>query len=95
MFSIPNRALSGAITSFGNKFCLKKRSRLIKALNNRFYAKFMELEIGLLVSQTLRTMFSGTAVRRKIRFAMDYYHNNQLTLRWHKRLYGIKLNHRD
>ena len=25
------------------------RSRLIKALNNRFYVKFMELEIGLLV----------------------------------------------
>ena len=24
------------------------RSRLIKALNNRFYVKFMELEIGLL-----------------------------------------------
>ena len=27
------------------------RSRLIKALNNRFYVKFMQLEIGLLVRQ--------------------------------------------
>ena len=48
MFSILNRALSWAITSFGNKFCLKKRSRLIKALDNRFYVRFMQLEIGLL-----------------------------------------------
>ena len=48
MFSILNRALSWAITSFGNKFCLKSRSRLIKALNNRFCVKFMQLEIGLL-----------------------------------------------
>ena len=48
MFSILNCALSWAITSFGNKFCPKKRSRLIKALNNRFYVKFMQLEIGLL-----------------------------------------------
>ena len=47
MFSILNRALSLAITSFGNKFCLKKRSRLIKALDNRFYVNFMQLEIGL------------------------------------------------
>ena len=46
--SILNRALSWAITSFGNKFCLKKRSKLIKALDNRFYVKFMQLEIGLL-----------------------------------------------
>ena len=48
MFSILNRALSWAITSFGNKFCLKKRSRLIEALDNRFYVKFMQLVIGLL-----------------------------------------------
>ena len=47
MFLIRNRALSLAITSFGNKFCLKMRSRLIKALNNRFCVKFMQLEIGL------------------------------------------------
>ena len=40
--------LSWAITSFGNKFCLKMRSRLIKALNNRFCVKLMQLEIGLL-----------------------------------------------
>ena len=43
-----NRALSWAITSSGNKFFLKKRSRLIKASDNRFYVKFMQLEIGLL-----------------------------------------------
>ena len=47
MFSILNRALSWAITTFGNKFCLKKRSRLIKAIDNRFYVKFMQLEIVL------------------------------------------------
>ena len=47
MFSILNHALSWAITSFGNEFCLKKRSRLIKALDNRFYVKFIQLEIGL------------------------------------------------
>ena len=51
MFSVLNRALSWAITSFGNKFCLKKRSRLIKALNNKFYVKLMQLEIGLLEYQ--------------------------------------------
>ena len=49
MFSILNRALSWAITSFGNKFCPKQRSRLIKALDNRFYIKFVQLKIGLLV----------------------------------------------
>ena len=49
MFSILNRALSWAKTSFGNGFCLKKRLKLIKALDNRFYVKFMLLEIGLLV----------------------------------------------
>ena len=48
MFSILNRGLSWVITSSGNKFYLKMRSRLIKALNNRFYVKFMQLEIGLL-----------------------------------------------
>ena len=48
MFTILNLALSWAITSFGNKFCLKKRSRLIKAFNNRFYVKFMQLEISLM-----------------------------------------------
>ena len=48
MFSILNHALSWAVTSFGNKFCPKKRSRLIQALDNRFYIKFMQLEIGLL-----------------------------------------------
>ena len=48
MLSILNGALSWAITSFGNKFNLKQRSRLIKALDNGFYVKFMQLEIGLL-----------------------------------------------
>ena len=52
MFSILNRALSWAITSFGNKFCLKKRSRLIEVLDHRFYVKFMQLEIGLLLIST-------------------------------------------
>ena len=47
MFSILNRALSWAITSFGNKFCLKKRSRLMKGLDSGFYVKFMQLEIVL------------------------------------------------
>ena len=47
MLSIINRALSWAITSVGNKFNLKKRSRLIKTLDNGFYVKFMQLEIGL------------------------------------------------
>ena len=51
MFSIIKRALSWAISSFGNKFCLKTRSRLIKALDNRFYIKFMQLEIGLLFTR--------------------------------------------
>ena len=40
--------MSWAITSFGNEFCVKKRLRLIKALDNGFYVKFMQLEIGLL-----------------------------------------------
>ena len=53
MCSILNRALSWAITSFGNEFCLKKRSRLIKVLHNRFYVKFMQLEIGLLLGRAL------------------------------------------
>ena len=53
MFSILTRALSWAITSFENKFCLKKRSRLIKVLDNRFYLKFMQLEIGLLLKKLL------------------------------------------
>ena len=48
MFSILNLALSWAITRLGNKFGLKKRLGLIKALDNRFYVKFMQLEIGLL-----------------------------------------------
>ena len=44
MFSILNRALSWAITRFGHKFCLKKRSRLIKVLNNRFHVKLLTNE---------------------------------------------------
>ena len=36
LFSILNRASSWAITGFGNQFCLKKRSRLMKALDNSF-----------------------------------------------------------
>ena len=48
MIGILNRALSWEINSFGNKFCLKKRSRLIKPSDNRFYVSFMQLETGLL-----------------------------------------------
>ena len=59
MFSILNRALSWAITSSGNKFCLKKRSRLIKALNNRIYVKFMQLEIGLSTFRELASVVSN------------------------------------
>ena len=55
MFSILNCALSWAITCFGNKLCLKKRSRLIKALDNRFCVEFMQLEIGLLSLVSLQT----------------------------------------
>ena len=40
----------------GNKFCLKKRSRLIKVLDNRLQVKFMKLEIGLL-TDSLHIMF--------------------------------------
>ena len=47
MFPILNRALSWAITSFANEFCVKKRLRLIEALDNGFYVKFMQLEISL------------------------------------------------
>ena len=56
MFSILNRALSWAITSYGNKFCLRKRSRLIKGLDNRFHVKFMQLEIGLLLLYRLHQL---------------------------------------
>ena len=59
MSSILNRALSWAITSFGNKFCLKKRSRLIKALDNRFYVKSMQLEIDLFSGHIVHSLSSG------------------------------------
>ena len=42
--------MSWAITSFGNKICLKKMLRLTKALDNRFYIKFTQLEIGVLIT---------------------------------------------
>ena len=71
--------LSWAITSFGNKFCLTKRSRLIKALDNRFYIKFMQLRIGLLLNNPkmikeleiknfteLRKKYTGIHVRLEI-----------------------------
>ena len=52
---------------FGNKFCLKKRPRLIKALNNRFYVKFMQLEIGLhklgLYARVLLEAISGAPIK--------------------------------
>ena len=71
MFSILNRALSWAITSFGNRFCLKKRSRLIKASDNRYYVKFMQLEIGLFLNRRgigkntmLSVLLSGRSAER-------------------------------
>ena len=73
MFSILNRALSWAITSFGNKFCLKKRSRLIKALDNRFYVKFMQLEVGL-----FELMFTNTEVHNIVRISKSNQDNQNL-----------------
>ena len=54
MFSILNRALSWAMTSYGNKFCLRKRSRLIKGLDNMLYVEFMQLGIGIFCSFLLK-----------------------------------------
>ena len=39
-----------AITSFENKLS-EKRSRLIEALGNRFYVKFMQLEKGFILKE--------------------------------------------
>ena len=79
MFSILNRALSWTITSSGNKFYLKMRSRLIKASNNRFYVKFMQLEIGLL-PQTMLDKIVGTFsyVFFKV---LKNFHNQELTFK--------------
>ena len=46
--------LSRAVTNFGNKFCLKRRSTLIKALDDRLYVRFMQLEMGLFAAKLLR-----------------------------------------
>ena len=54
--------LSWAISSFGNKFYLKKRSRLIEASDNRFYVKFMQLEIGLLNSPSEKFQYDCNIV---------------------------------
>ena len=70
MLSILNRALSWAITSFGNKFNLKKRSRLIKALDNGFYVKFMQLEIGLLIN-VIFTFYNRLSPVNKKRSEVD------------------------
>ena len=43
---------------FGNKFCLKKRSRLVKVLDNRFYVKFMQLDIVLFKEAILTYLFN-------------------------------------
>ena len=58
MFSILNRALSQALTGFGNTFYLKKRSRLINALDNRFNIKFMQLKIGLFKTKHSADIYS-------------------------------------
>ena len=39
----------GQQLALGINSSLKERSRLIKALDNRFYVKFMQLEIGLFI----------------------------------------------
>ena len=67
MFSILNRALPWAISSYGNKFCLRKRSRWIKGLDNRFYVKFMELEIGLLCHQNAAIIPQNLVFKQKSR----------------------------
>ena len=67
MFSILNPGLSWTITSFGNKLCLKKRIRLIKALDNRFYVKFMQLEIGLFLLYSERKVI----IYRKLMIQLD------------------------
>ena len=77
MFSILNRALSWAITSFENKFCLKKRSRLIKASDNRFHVKFMQLEIGLFCFQVDYTItFSAMSIALKECYLMMNFEKN-------------------
>ena len=75
MFSILDRALSWAITSFGNKLCLKIRSRLIKALNNRFYVKFMHLGIGLLVTTPVKLVIVVIKEFTCIKIAWDRVRN--------------------
>ena len=84
MYLILNRALSWAITSFGNEFCLKKRSRLIKAFDNRFYVKFMQLEISLFLARktlyikrlgdrpTLYGLFLSPMVFLSVKFKLVY-----------------------
>ena len=77
MFSILNRALSRVITSFGNKFCLKKRSRLIKALDNRFYIKFMQLEIGLFYKFPEFSRFVVTLEMEFLIYSLPSLKNNE------------------
>ena len=66
MFSILTLALSWAITSFGNKFCLEKRSRLMKALDNRFNFKFMQLEIVYSRSRPTSNNHTLLQIKREI-----------------------------
>ena len=105
MLSILNRALSWAITSFGNKFCLKMRSRLIKASDNRFYVKFMQLEMGLLklhkgedldckvLSVIIRHLRSGIRVRNFINLHIIYFRcsfQNEVFLLYKRGQYLVK-----
>ena len=62
---------------------MKKRSRLIKALDNRFYVKFMQLEIALLSSawekQFLEVLDRHAPLRaRKVCNSYAPYIDNQL-----------------
>ena len=61
------------------------RSRLIKALNNRFYVKFMQLEIGLLVCAESSANFEFDGVDKKCvytRITFSYEGTEGKTSEW-------------
>ena len=92
MFSILNRALSRVITSFRNKFCLKKRSRLIKALDNRFYIKFMQLEIGLLLKKNCMLKSVRSALSDMLTTSATHGTFSRLSTKRGLILIGLELN---
>ena len=71
-----------AITSFENKFCLKKRSRLIEAVDNRFYVKFIQLEKGLflLYSERTRIIYRKLMMQLDMRSNVSPYHGIPLSV---------------